>query len=183
MIGRGMITRYRALAHVGSMTYHRCNIQPQRLPAMHNRAFPAILSIVLLPIVLLAPGGCGVIGKEKSKNAKESALTAYENAIRWGYFEAAYSYVHPKKRKEVPKELENIRITGYEVVKPPLVKGQMKGKKKGGMGGKMELEQTVRIEYVQKDVQLLRSVTDRQKWSYDKENNVWWLESGVPEFK
>jgi hypothetical protein len=102
--------------------------------------------------------------------AREAALTTYGEAIRWGYFDTAYGYVARDKRSAVPKYVENVQVTSYEVLQPPLMKGEK------------DLEQIVRIEYVYKDTQTLRTLSDRQLWSYDKDANSWWLQSGVPTF-
>jgi hypothetical protein len=104
-------------------------------------------------------------------NSMEAALGTYGEAIRWGYFDTAYSYVHPNKRRKVPRDLGNVRIIGYEVVQPPFLKDDT------------TVEQVARIEYVHKDVQLVRMLSDRQLWCYDMATNRWWLESGIPEFQ
>lgn len=127
--------------------------------------------LTLFSTVLLAVGGCGTIEKDKKANALEAALSTYAEAIRWGYFETAYSYVHPDERGEIPNNLANVRVTGYEVLQAPL------------MTDEDSTEQVVRIEYVHRDVQRLRSLSDRQLWRYDKAKNSWWLHSGFPEFE
>ena len=132
---------------------------------------PDSFPMALLLTAVLALGGCSTIEKDKRANAMDAALTTYGEAIRWGYFETAYGFVHPDKRKPVPMYLDNIRVTGYEVVQPPLMKGET------------SLDQIVRIEYVHKDMQRLRSLSDRQVWQYEKAANSWWLHSGVPRFK
>ena len=127
--------------------------------------------LALFPAALLVLAGCGSIEKDKKANAMDAALNTYGDAIRWGYFETAYSYLHPDKRKEAPATLENVRVTSYEVLQPPLMKDEENA------------EQVVRIEYVHKDVQQVRSLSDRQLWRYEKNTNTWWLNSGVPDFK
>ena len=127
--------------------------------------------LALFSVALLLPGGCGTIEKDKKSNAMDAALNTYGDAIRWGYFETAYSYVHPDKLKEAPMALENIRVTSYDVRQAPL------------MLDEENAEQVVRIEYVQKDVQQVRTLSDRQLWRYEKDTGRWWLYSGIPRFK
>jgi hypothetical protein len=98
-------------------------------------------------------------------------VTAYGTAIRWGYYETAYGYVDPDKRKQTPPDLANVRVTGYDVVQPPVLKD------------KNTATQIVHIEYLFKDVQKVHSLTDRQRWDYDPKTKNWWLESGLPSFK
>lgn len=149
------------------MTYYPVQIQHRR-PSMKPRNRPFALLLTLT--AALALGGCGTIEKDRKVKAMDAALTTYGEAIRWGYFETAYGYVDPAKRSAMPKYLENVRVTGYEVLQPPLMKGEK------------DLEQVVRIEYVHKDTQRLRSLSDRQIWSYDKKATAWWLQSEVPRF-
>lgn len=126
---------------------------------------------VLVLAVLLAAVGCGTVEKKNKATALEAALSTYREAMRWGYFETAHSYVHPDKRAEMPKGLDNIRVTGYEVVQPPIQKDEK------------NVEQVVRIEYVHRDRQQLRSLSDRELWRYEDDAKSWWLYSGVPEFE
>ena len=133
---------------------------------MPNRILLALFSTLLLTL-----GGCGTIEKDRKANAMSAALNAYGEAIRWGYFDIAYGYVHPDEREEVPKHLDNVRVTGYEVLRPPIMKDEENA------------EQVVHIEYIHRDRQRLRSLSDRQLWRYEKDTNSWWLDSGVPEFK
>ncbi len=123
-----------------------------------------------LSLAALLIGGCGTIEKDRKVKAMDAALTTYGKAIRWGYFDTAYGYLAPDKRQQAPEYLENVRVTGYEVLQPPLMKGEK------------DMEQIVRIEYVHEDAQRLQTLSDRQLWSYDKEANAWWLQSGVPQF-
>lgn len=130
-----------------------------------------LLQIALaLPLTLSLLGGCATIQKDKKVKAMDAATTTYGKSLRWGYFDTAYGYLAPEKRQQVPQYLKNVRVTGYEVMQPPLMKGET------------DMEQVVRIEYVHKDTQRLKSISDRQLWRYDKEANAWWLQSGVPPF-
>jgi len=127
----------------------------------------------LLPCIVAAllAAGCGSIQKDKKSNALEAALTRYGAALRWGYYDTAYGFVHPAKRTMAPEGMENIQVTGYDVVQPPL------------QSDESNASQVVRIDYVHVDEQRVRSLTDRQQWRYEPETETWWLYSGVPEFK
>jgi hypothetical protein len=145
------------------MAYHRAQTLYQGPPMK-----PPFLPFALLMTTAL--GGCGTIEKDRKAQAMEEAMTTYGEAIRWGYFDTAYGYVPPDKHKGVPKYLENVRVTSYEVLRPPLVKSENTA------------QQIVRIDYVHKDTQRLRSLSDHQLWSYDKQAKAWWLQSRVPQF-
>lgn len=147
------------------MAYYRSQNRKQRAP-MNPRHLPFALFLA----AFLALSGCGTINKEKKSTAMDAALTTYGEAIRWAYWDTAYGYIHPDKRKAAPEYLDNVRVTNYDVVQPPVMRSDE------------ELEQVARIEYVHKDTQRVRTLSDRQIWSYDEESNAWWLQSGVPQF-
>jgi hypothetical protein len=126
--------------------------------------------LAVFSIVLLSLAGCGSIAKSKKESALEAALGMYGDSIRWGYFDTAHSFIHPDQRKELPKHLDNIRVTNYQVVQGPLTKDET------------SVEQVVRIQYIHRDRQMVRSLLDRQLWRYEKEANAWWLYSGFPQF-
>ncbi|MEA3275184.1 MAG: hypothetical protein U9Q81_07845 [Pseudomonadota bacterium] len=135
------------------------------------RMIPSLPPLALCLTAALVVSGCGVVKEEKKTDALTAAVTSYGSAIRWGYYETAYGYVHPDERAEIPKNIENVRATGYDVVQPPVMKDEHTA------------EQIARIEYLHRDVQRVRSLSDRQEWRYDADTNTWWLHSGVPEFK
>lgn len=129
--------------------------------------------LLLLGLALLLPlHGCQQVKEEREHRLLESATNGYRQAIRWGYNDAALQFIEPDKRPEEPSELfDNIRVTGYEVVRPLVIIADGRA------------EQIVRIEYVLSDRQALKSIADRQQWIYDEETSNWWLSSGLPEFK
>ncbi|WP_089729886.1 hypothetical protein [Candidatus Thiosymbion oneisti] len=133
----------------------------------HNGTLSAFFSAALLTL-----GGCaGATEKDDLAKALEATLATYGEAMRWGYFQTVYGYVHPDRRRKIPQHIDNLRIIGYEVLEPPR------------MHDEESAEQLVRIEYVHEDVQRLRAVLDRQLWRYDKASGGWWLESGIPSFE
>jgi hypothetical protein len=126
--------------------------------------------LLCLGLALLA-AGCGTIKKDKRTLGLEAATNAYGKAIRWGYYETAYGYVHPNLRQPVPKAIENVQVTSYEVVQPPVLADDDKA------------QQMVQIEYVLRDTQVLHKLSDRQDWRFDEETETWWLNSPVPAFR
>jgi len=123
--------------------------------------------------VLLWTTGCATFREDRKQEGLEAATNAYAAALRWGYYETAVGYLHPDKRKvvEVPKMLNDIRVTRYDVVQPPIPTGET------------ERVQVVQIDYVHQDVQSVRTLTDRQTWRYEPQAKSWWLYSGLPAFK
>ena len=131
--------------------------------------FPTVLAVAAT--ILLGVGGCGPIKEDKMASGFYYATKGYREAIRWGAFGPAAGFLHPDERVDVDYDnLENVRITGYEVIQPAVITPQRTA------------VQQVRIEYVLKNRQVLKSLTDRQEWRWDDEGSTWWLHSGLPEF-
>ena len=131
----------------------------------------------MLALVLLGPllGGCGTIEKDKRALGLQAATAGYQSALRWGYFEIAFGYLHPDQRtgKELPAAFKDLRVTGYDVAQPPVVTG----------AGQTDATQTVTIDYLYEDRQVVKTLTDRQVWRFDPKLASWWLASGLPKFK
>jgi hypothetical protein len=126
--------------------------------------------VLLIPLASL--GGCTSLTDDKIAMRLENTTTSYRQSVRWGYWDAAVGFLHPDERSDIdPETLDNIRVTSYEVVQPPVIADDTTA------------VQLVRIEYVLNDRQRLESLADRQQWRYDDEMKAWWLYSGLPKFK
>ena len=135
-----------------------------------KRATPFLL---LIAFSLLVGPGCARVEKQKKTQGLEAAANAYGKSIRWAYYETAYGYLHPDKIKEVPEHLENVRVTSYDVVQPPVMVNEEQTR----------AEQVAQIEYVLRDRQIVRKLSDRQDWRFDEETETWWLHSDIPAFR
>ena len=128
---------------------------------------------VLAPVLaLLLVTACGSMGAQRSP--RDEALYTYVSAVRWSDFEAALSFVDPEVRRAQPlTELETERykqfqVSGYEV-------------KSASEPAEGEYEQVVELRLVNRNTQVERIVTDRQRWRWDAEAKRWWLVSGLPD--
>lgn len=133
---------------------------------------PRIVSIVALAAAMLV--GCNPVKQDRMTDTLQNATNGYQNALRWGYFENAYGYIHPDRRGEAlsPEALEGLRLTGYDVIQPPVMNSEAE-----------TAAQIVAIDYLYEDRQVVKQLKDRQLWRYDAEKKTWWLESGLPAFK
>lgn len=135
---------------------------------------PLLIPFAALLVAMIAvTGGCARVEKEKKTKGLEAAVTAYGNSIRWAYYDTAYGYLHPSVRDDLPEGLDNVRVTSYEVVQPPFVKDE----------AQTRAEQIAQIEYVLRDEQVVKRLSDRQDWRFDPATETWWLHSGMPSFK
>lgn len=130
-----------------------------------------LAAALALSIAALLVASCARVKEEKRTNALEAATSGYGSAIRWGYYETAFGYLYPEARGELPEGLDNIRVTSYDVVQPPVLADETTAR------------QIAHVEYLHNDVQVVRSLSDRQEWRYDEASNTWWLHSGLPAFR
>lgn len=128
------------------------------------------LLYALLASLLLS--GCGAVEKDKRAVGLQTATNGYQSALRWGYYETAYGFVHPdlRKNKPLPPLFNGLRLTGYDVVQPPTLQD------------KDSATQIVAIEYLYEDRQVVKRLSDRQLWRWDEKLDSWWLQSGLPTF-
>ncbi|MFB1487537.1 hypothetical protein [Thiocapsa sp. C4-3m] len=133
-------------------------------------------SIVLLMFAVLLTGlsgvGCAVVEKDRRAVALQAATNGYQSALRWGYYDTAFGFMHPDQRKsgELPEAFAELRVTGYDVTQPPVIQADGSA------------NQVVIIDYLFEDAQVVKQLTDRQVWRWDEVTNTWWLYSGLPRF-
>lgn len=125
---------------------------------------------LLLASLLLS--GCQSLEHRKQNQLLTQTLRSYESTLRWGDLRKAYSFLKPEQaaKTEVPSGLENIQVTGYEVISPPVSLSEE------------NVTQVAHIKYVRKDQQMEKTITDQQLWEYVPEEKRWYLISKVPDF-
>jgi len=127
-----------------------------------------LLTIVGMTALLLA--GCGTIEKDKRANGLQAATNGYQAALRWGYYDTALAFLDPKTPPPTVN-FKGLRLTGYDVVQSLR------------MPNKSNALQTVAIEYLYEDQQVVKQLTDQQRWRWDDAHKAWFLQSGLPKFE
>jgi hypothetical protein len=127
-------------------------------------------------VLMLLIMGCATSLDDEKENWKKFDETsrAYLIAIRWGEYEAAYAFKRiPDANTEVPdfNDMRDIRVTSYRVKQTIISKDEML------------VMQLVDIQYYRMRDVTVRTITDRQKWEYDKERERWYLLSDLPHFE
>ncbi|WP_426661436.1 hypothetical protein [Rhodanobacter aciditrophus] len=121
-------------------------------------------------VLLLA--GCA---QDMRNNALIATLNAYGSAVRWNGLESTLQFVDPAVLKAHPPtdfdlaRYRQVRVTDYDDGSGPAPLGDD------------EVQQTVRISFVNVHTQVERSIVARQTWRYDEKTRHWWLESGPPD--
>jgi len=67
------------------------------------------------------------------------------------------------------KNLKKIQVNGYRILSRTTTKEGV--------------DQVVEIKYTKDASVVVRTITDAQKWIYDKEEERWYLTSKIPKFK
>ncbi len=133
--------------------------------------------IALVLLVTLLPAACGTIDNIKDKqvgNDLQAVLSRYESAVRWGTPQNAYGFLKPELAEQtpLPQGLENIEVSQYLVVSPPVLLS------------KTTATQTVGISYILVDRQVEHSLVDHQMWERkDEQSREWYRANPIPEFK
>ncbi len=125
-------------------------------------------------LLLLLAGtlyGCSTVEKAGKKQKLHLQLQSYDHAVRWGELADIYTYMRPEDTpRAIPEGLDNIRVTSYEEIGPVMNLGENKVSRK------------VRIEYVLRDRQVVKTLIDDQIWEYDSEIDQWFRVDPPPEF-
>jgi hypothetical protein len=102
----------------------------------------------------------------------EETLSSYGETIRWGLFQKATDFqAGPPAPFRDTEALKDIRVTSYN---PLYRKEQDEGQ---------ILLQTVEIRYIHERDLMERTLTDNQRWRFDKKEDRWLLETGLPPFE
>ncbi|MCB1869022.1 MAG: hypothetical protein KDI43_10950 [Gammaproteobacteria bacterium] len=130
---------------------------------------------LLLPLalLLLSVGGCQSLQSRQSNIELEKILSSYQTTVRWSSPEQAYLFLQPERyaKESLPSGLDNIRVTSYEVIRPPIALSE-------GV-----VNQTAKISYVLTDRQIERTLMDEQIWEYQAEEKIWYRINPIPEYK
>lgn len=139
--------------------------------SLRQRIASAGYAVIALSLLGLLLTGCAAMEKDKRALGLDATTRAYLAALRWSDFEGAVAFLPPETRpQEWPGMFEDLRITRYEILGRPV------------MLSDTQATQTVGIEYLYENRQIVHKLTDRQSWRWDDEAQTWWLESGLPEF-
>jgi hypothetical protein len=126
---------------------------------------------LILILLLAVTAGCSSFAERKKASALEMTLSSYRTAMRWGQWDSVIGYRSPEAPAVPELDLDNIRVTAYEIRQPPVpVKDDT-------------VSQVVEIRYVLTDEQRVRKLYDKQEWRHDPEANQWSLYSPFPDFR
>lgn len=130
-------------------------------------------SCFFIPLIVLMMIGCSTISENLRFGQFEKTSKAYENTLREALYETASQFMSPGADKEGTdfSRYKNIKVFEYAV------------KDVGLSEDKLEIHQTVEIQYFMLDRYILKTIQDKQLWKYDEKYEDWFLQTGLPDFK
>ena len=137
-------------------------LTPALIVTTTKRQRPWIQLTVAFLIALIL-GACSTTGDKMDDLNK--ALRGYEKAIRWGKYDAAYSFhkwpdgIQPS----LPANMDNIRVTSYETV------GEKFNEKE------MIMKQTIKLRYYNTENLREKAMQLPQEWKFFPELKRWYL--------
>lgn len=130
-----------------------------------------LVGVVLLVSFLV---GCQRAQNERQISSLEESHKMFGKLLRWQEYEAASRYIVVREGQVKPLDLdalEDIRLTSYDVVDKLIIQD------------KNEAVITVKIEFYQADTAKVYSLRDEQNWWYSKEQDRWFLDDTLPDFR
>jgi hypothetical protein len=122
-------------------------------------------------LVLLAGCQTNLSGEKPKDLAYKTSV--FEDTVRWGALEnmVLFLKIEPGEPLQFQEGLDNVRVISYEVAKPLT---QVDDTRWG---------QTVVIDYVLTDRQIVRQLVDQQVWQTDDGGKTWYRANPVPQFR
>ncbi|MGH8507694.1 MAG: hypothetical protein ACREVH_03115 [Gammaproteobacteria bacterium] len=143
---------------------------------MQKKRQTSAISFAGARLIMLAVsvGACaGMEARDRLDNL-ELSVTTYENALRWGDYDAAALYRVSRTGPYPPMNTEplgDIRIASYEIVNQTLNSTQT------------EATVTVLFHYYYQDAGQVATLREVQKWWYEAGQKRWFLDGELPDFQ
>ncbi len=125
---------------------------------------------ICLPVLL---AGCRTLRSGEMPPQLHDRLRLFEGVVRWGALDRMYGFLKPDLLAEVtiPEGLGNIRVINYETASGPARLDEDRW------------TQTVAIEYVRQDQQVVKTLIDQQTWERAADSDAWYRVSPIPTFR
>lgn len=129
-------------------------------------------------MVLFLLQACGSVSNFRRGNIYDSRVFAFEQAIRWGDYEKADSFVN--RRTEEPKTLdlaylEKIKVTKFRKIKETRAKMDIDDEV-------VEIHSVYDVEFYVDSINVLKTFRYPSVWWYHPERDTWFLDSDLPDF-
>jgi len=128
---------------------------------------------MIIAFLICLPLGCASISEQAKMEAYDRTMDAYQTTMRLSDYNAACKYVDPAEtvRKDCLQQYEKVKIVSYDVRGVNVTED------------KLEVTQTVEVEYFFVDRYVVKKIEYEQTWRYMKEMASWLLQTGPPHFE
>ena len=128
---------------------------------------------MIIAVLIFLPLGCASISEQAKMEAYERTMDSYQTAMRLSNFNDVCQYVDPAEmgRKDCLRPYENVKIVSYDLRGVTVA------------DDKLEVTQTVEVEYFLLDRNVVKKFEYEQSWRYQKEMKSWLLQTGPPHFE
>lgn len=122
---------------------------------------------------LLLISACASISEKGRMEKLKDLTTAYDHALLRADYQTAADYIDPAIRRDDIdfNQYKRIKIVDCRTTRAEFSED------------KMNVTRDVELQYFLVDRNILRSTRYRQQWQYDKEKDVWRLQSELPAFE
>lgn len=131
-------------------------------------------TLVAVSVAVLSAQGCAQIGEKDRANRLDQSVRLYVNSIRWGNFETASGLLKVRTGEQPAlntSALANLKVTAYSsrVVAIDETAG--------------EAQVATSFDYYFLDSGTVRSVSQNAVWWFDGDNERWFLDGTLPDFR
>jgi hypothetical protein len=127
--------------------------------------------IVVLSLLVV---GCASVTEMQRIDKFEQTADAYELAIRWSDFEMASSFLKDQQDPQIATLIENLKqfkVTAYTV------------KRYIPSADKSQVLIIADVQFFKINGLIVKNISHRQLWEFDKDKQSWFLTSSLPDFK
>lgn len=132
---------------------------------------PRLLAMLLLVPALI--GACASMTENKRRELFDAALRSYENALRWGVYDAAAGVIQHRSGATTTPDvtsLRNIRVTQYSTVRMLVAEDGR------------EVQVDADISFYHEESAAVHTLRDHQVWWFDEASRRWLLDGSLPDF-
>jgi hypothetical protein len=128
----------------------------------------------LIILGVISAVSCTSVNEMKRMDKFEQTTDAYELAIRWSDFDMASSFLKNQEDPQIATQIENLKqykVTSYTV------------KRYLPSADKSQILIIADVQFFKKNGLIIKNISHRQIWKYDKDRDSWFLTSGLPDLK
>lgn len=127
---------------------------------------------LVFPLVVFLLSGCAWLAAKGRTDRFTSISKAYEWALESGNYHGAAEYLDPSiDRPPIDfKRFANFKVSAYTITRFKI------------SDDKRIIRQDVELQYFSLNQSIVKTIVDHQVWRYSEADDVWQLQTGLPDF-